>query len=182
MIYLTETEVNSYTDIPGVTTKHITIASALIDTYIGKNISQYTYTETIALNKKGKGKLKNLPINSISEAKAIYRNPFGVTEEIISLSALSYDDFGYVSFYGSGINSMIFGSVTNQLKITYSAGLSVIPEDLKIACGSLAGNIKKRGGLDNVKEWSDLDTRVTLTNASVFSEDIRMLCNRYRGV
>lgn len=182
MIYLTELEVPNYTDVPGITAKHIGIASALIDTYIGKDLSAKQYEEIIALNKKGISRLKNRPVLSIDSVKVIYQTPFGFNEESVSTSSVFFDEYGYIKFFGANsVNQMLFNVMPNSLKITYQAGFEEVPEELKIACAALAVNIKKRG-LGNEKEITDLDVKIVLADTSVFTPDIRMLCQKYRGV
>jgi len=185
MVFLDISEVNHYCSVPGVTEKEITIASRLIEVYIGKDLSLVTKEEIVTLNKKRKGKLKHTPIVSIDSVEGIFKNPFGNSSEQLETSSISVDsDYGYFEFHGNNksMNCIVFSAYANQLKITYTSGYKTPPEDLKVACGALAGNIKKRGGLDNMNSWTTIDERIVLTDDSVFSTDIRMLCQRYRGV
>ncbi len=183
MIFLTETEIPLYCEIPGITSNMVANASALIECYIG-DISEKPKTETIVLNRKNKGKLKYVP-NELTAVSVIYRTPFGISEESIDISSITVDDYGYFELYGcTSVNQMIFGSRPSQLKISYTYGYAedAIPDDLKRCCAAIAQNIKKRGWGSNEKVLSDLDIRLELTNDSLINSDIRQILNKYRGV
>ena len=186
MIYLTESEINSYTSIPNVTMNEVNYASLLVDTYIG-DISARQIVETVDLNRKNKGKLKNIksnvPLVSIDEVNAITRNPFDPTPQYEPLNAnsIDVDNLGYFQFYGySTSNTRIFNLNISKLQIKYTVGFEEAPEELKICVGAIASNAKKRGIGGNEKTVSDLDVRLEFLNDSLINSDIRQILNKYR--
>jgi hypothetical protein len=185
LIYLTEEEINVYCNIPGVDMNIVKYASILIESYLG-DISEKQYTDTIALNRKNKGKLKsiknNIPLVSIDEVKAITRTPLGIQEETLAPTDIEVNECGYFEYFQSNTFSMqLFNSTVSKLQIKYTVGYNGPPEDLKRACAMIAMGAKKRG-FDELKSISDIDVKLEFANGSLITKDVLLILSRYKGV
>jgi hypothetical protein len=183
MPYLQPSEYSTYCTEFTVDDFHVLMASNLIDSFIGKTIGSTSFTEIVKLSKKFIGKLNHLPIVSVSEVKLVQVSPFGLTENDGNTESIYFTDtygrFQYIS--GNSLGVQLWGN-PNTLKITYNAGFSIIPEDIKIACGAIAQNISQAKNFSGVKEMSDLDLRVSMFDDSFLPSDIRMILSKYKQV
>ena len=182
MIFLTDVEISSYTTVPGVSTQHVRLASSLIEAYLGKSLDISTATQVLTLNKKNKGHFDNLPVVALVSGVVTTRTPVGISETPIDVETeILMDDYGYFEYYPKpSVFYSLFGSVPSRIKLTYRYGYEKTPEPLKEACGILADTIKKRG-MGGEKEISDItEMRIVLTDDSVFTSDVRLLCSKYR--
>jgi len=184
MIFLTDLEIPSYTTVPGVSSQQIRLASKLIESYLGKSLDVSSATQTFTPNKKNKGRFDNTPVTSITSGVVTARTPVGISETPIDVvNEILLDDYGYFEYYPiPTFFNDVFGSIPNRIKLSYTYGYESPPEQLKEACGILADTIKKRG-MGGEKEISDItEMRIVLTDDSVFTSDVRLLCSKYREI
>ena len=184
MAYLTTQEISDYCkSIMGVTDYEVKIASTLIDAFLGHVLLEETYTDTITLNKKCRGKLTKSPVTEIVEVKSITITPFGISESSVPNDSVYLDDdYGYFSYVDTGMNYIVWGTKPNKLRVKYKAGLTSVPENVKIATGILAQNIKQKGSFSGMKEIQTLDYRVAFMDDSIFTREVITLLSPYRGV
>lgn len=198
MNYLTSAEALVYADMLPVTDSQISYASAMIDAWVGLNkgqskfITQATTDPRVKLNKKNKAKLKYSPVISIDSAEAILPSPMGQPQTMpVDPLSIVVDEYGYLEYIG-GAPNMQYGYLQNtyniwnapvtMLNVTYTYGYSAIPEAIKRACGMIAMNIAQMGSFTNIDTRSDLDTRISLSDPSLITKDIRSLLSPYRSV
>lgn len=193
MAYLTEGEIVTYcTVVPGITPDEVNIASGLIDSYTGIPFTEETYEEVTRLNKKRtpygyvyKGKLSKYPVTSITSVKAYLPSGFGGEQEQnyeVNSIRLDPSKNGYFQFLlpSNTFAPTVLNLVPYELYIEFKAGYTIYPENLKIACGLLAQNIKQSGGFLAWKDKSDLDYKVSLADSSLFTDDIKRLIDSVR--
>jgi len=202
MGYLADSEIATYcTTVPGVGPLEVQIASDLIDGYKGKTFVAQSFTEQVPLNKKLRGKLRHLPVVSIDNVVGItsglFQNGAGLyamdaNRSVLAPTDLSFglvttqldptdilmdlDIYGYFYYVGyGGLNSLVYGRKPQALQITYTAGFTTYPENLKMACAMLAQNVKQRSSFSGELSINSLDYRVQMTSDSFFTSDIKLL-------
>lgn len=184
MNYLADDEILEYcTIIPDITPSIVKIATELINGYLGFSLAPLQHKESINLNKNGRGKLRVTPIISIDTVKERIVSPyFGMSNEEVSPDSviLDVEGDGYFSYFANGINSTLYKTRPGSLEVTYTAGYTVIPEDIKIVCAMLAQHIKQRSSFGNEKAISTLDYRMELSDPSFLTPDMRMILDRYK--
>lgn len=74
----------------------------------------------------------------------------------------------------------LYGNNPVALNITYTYGYEEIPSKIKLACAMLAMNIAQQGGFANINSATNLDARYSLSDPSVFTDDIRRMLMEYR--
>ena len=90
--YLTEEEILKYcTSQAGVNTGDVTIASHLIDGYLGKTFGVNEISETVNVNQRHRGKLVHTPVVEVKAITELVITPLGVTRQEISLDKLILD-------------------------------------------------------------------------------------------
>lgn len=189
--YLTEEEILKYcTSQVGVNISDVVIASHLIDSYLGKSFSVNEISETVNVNAKHRGKLKHYPIAEIVKITELVITPLGVTRQDIALDKLVLDVendgyFTYIANKSSFAYSFMDNCCSNsardrRLEVTYTYGFNNIPEDVKLVCAMLAQNIRQMQSFAGFKKLNTLDYTVEMANPSFFTNDMRMLLNKYR--
>ena len=97
---------------------------------------------------------------------------------------LYYDESGCIQIpdlYEMPVTPVnLYGRAPVAFKITYSYGYAEIPEAVKLACAMIAMNISQQGGFANIESATNLDARYSLTDPSVFTDDIRRMLVSYR--
>ncbi|MBT9331873.1 hypothetical protein [Paracidobacterium acidisoli] len=179
MGYLLPAEYESYGLGSDVTDDWITVASAMIDAHCRReSLNPTQYTERLRLVEGSQTvRLSHLPLTPIPPAtlplvsiQARYAKPrrgeviYPLQEEVLWAFSLPgawtavdpttvdfVDDTGELTF---PLN--IIGLPYNEVAVTYTAGLSVIPDKVKSACALIVKNAQATPGL-NVKS-SKLDT------------------------
>lgn len=193
MDYLTPEEYSTYaTEFP-IVDSHVAIASKLINSYCGRSFGSIETTDSVVLNKKMSGKLKQSPVVSVDKVYAVTRLPSGKSKVEVNIE----DDFecsenGYFTYYGQenfhypgyGMPTpgQIFKVQHSYLEVKYTYGYAELPEDIKTACGMIAQNIAQAKQFAGVKEISDFDSKVVFDGIGFISADIRLILNKYRKV
>lgn len=185
MAYLNPTEYTQYCGDTAVSDADVAYATGLINAIIGKSLEPNEYTEVVKI-KDCKGKLKNTPVVSITEVKGIGVSYNGIAESDLPVNSVYViDDYGHFMFFaGSGINSMVWG-VPSNLKIKYSYGYTVIPDDIKIVCGAIAKNIVKVdsiGGISGAKSITSLDFSIAMFDDRLYSSNEQLILQKYKVV
>lgn len=189
--YLTEEEILKYcTSQVGVNISDVVIASHLIDSYLGKSFSVNEISETVNVSAKHRGKLKHYPIAEIVKITELVITPLGVTRQDIALDKLVLDveNDGYFTYiankshfaYSFMDNCCSNSARDRRLEVTYTYGFNNIPEDVKLVCAMLAQNIRQMQSFAGFKKLNTLDYTVEMANPSFFTNDMRMLLNKYR--
>ena len=182
--YLQPNEYSIYCKNFTPTDNDVTIASRLIDAFIGRSISSITPpAEIVKLSKKLTGKLKHLPVLTITSIKAIQFTPFGMSENNMPTNCVYFvDEYGHFQFIAdSGLPVMLWG-VPDTLKIEYTAGFAAIPDDIKVICGMIAQNVNQSGDYSGAKTKSGLDFNVAMFDDSFIPSDIRMMLQKYKVI
>jgi hypothetical protein len=179
MGYLLPTEYESYGLASDVTDDWITVASAMIDAHCRReSLNPTQYTERLRLVEGSQTvRLSHLPLAAVAPAtlplvsiQARYAKPrrgqmvYPLQEEVLWAFSLPgawttvdpttvdfFADTGELTF---PLN--VLGLPYNEVMVTYTAGLSVIPDKVKSACALIVKNAQAVPGL-NVKS-SKLDT------------------------
>jgi hypothetical protein len=181
--YLTADEITAYTVTPGLTMTDVATASATIDSYVGRSFGSMQHIEQARLTKKNgaygkvaKGKLRHFPRISVTALSAKVPSPFGgLVETTYDPGCLWFDDeeFEYFTFvppaFGNlgitTVNPALFASPTpTALTVTYTSGYTVIPEEIKIACGQVMDNIAINGGTVPWVSRDDYDMKIVLSD------------------
>lgn len=188
--YLTDEEISEYCDLLPVTKSQVVFASGIIDSFVGRvnggsKFKAFTATETARPNRRGVIKLNHTPVISVDKVALQVPNAFRFTSDVeMPADELYYDESGYIQF--PDFNEMpvtpinLYGKAPVAFKITYSYGYAEIPEAVKMACAMIAMNISQQGGFANIESATNLDARYSLTDPSVFTDDIRRMLVSYR--
>lgn len=172
---------------PNASMDDVEFASMVINAYIGKEIGKFEETQKINLSRKSKGKLDNIPVISIVEVKAVFRNMFGKSEEMLDPETIEYDrEYGYFEFYPNScsMNNVVFGVQPTTLVIKYQHGYETIPDDIKKVCALIADNTARANAMGlfpGVKQISDLNFSLVLFNENIVTPDVRLLLSKYKG-
>lgn len=187
--YLTEDEILQYCNtVAGVQVSDVIIASNLIDGYLGYSFSVNEATETIQLNEKRRGKLRNRPVINIESVKEIFYSPVGMSQKEATTDNVFLDAEmdGYFSYYPQGnpfIYPLDFCSPFKpqlKLEIKYSYGYESVPEEVKYVTAMLAQNIRQLSTFAGAKRLNTLDYTVEMSNPSFFTDDMRSILSKYR--
>ena len=188
--YLTDEEISEYCDLLPVTKSQVVFASGIIDSFVGRvngdsKFKAFTATETVRPNRRGVIKLNHTPVISVDKVALQVPNAFRFTSDVeMPADELYYDESGYLQF--PDFNEMpvtpinLYGKAPVAFKITYSYGYAEVPEAVKMACAMIAMNISQQGGFANIESATNLDARYSLTDPSVFTDDIRRMLVSYR--
>lgn len=188
--YLTDEEISEYCDLLPVTKSQVVFASGIIDSFVGRvnggsKFKAFTATETVRPNRRGVIKLKHTPVISVDKVALQVPNAFRFTSDVeMPTDELYYDESGYLQF--PDFNEMpvtpinLYGKAPVAFKISYSYGYAEVPEAVKMACAMIAMNISQQGGFANIESATNLDARYSLTDPSVFTDDIRRMLVSYR--
>lgn len=192
MQYLTEEEIPIFCTLQaGVEVSDVIIASSLIDGYVGYSFEPKECKETVKINHKHRGKLNNIPVIDITKVDEIYRSPIGKSIRQVNIENIDLDieNNGYFTYY-SQVNpfAMIISDNCNIplehrqhiLEITYQYGYEEIPDDIKIVCAMLAQNIRGLNSFAGIKKLNTLDYTVEMANPSFFTQDMRLILDKYR--
>ena len=189
--YLTDDEILKYCQVQaGVNVADVIIASELIDSYVGKSFSIKDASESVKVNAKRRGKLNHSPIISITEVKEVVVTPIGVTKQDVPVSLLVMDieDDGYFTYiahispFACSVSYCMHGTneINRKLEIKYQYGYETIPEDIKMVTAMLAQNIRQLQTFAGITKLTTLDYTVAMSNPSFFTDDMRLILNKYR--
>ena len=181
--YLKEAEIPKYCGLyAGITMAHVEAASALIDAYKGCTFDPVKHKERVRLERRGysdelRGKLIHYPRIKVFTVKADVYSPFGQAPEqvMVDTGCVQFDDdeSQYFTFYMP--RQLMFRTRPKSLYIEYVSGFVEPPEQVKKACGILAGNIQTMGGVMRWKQRDDYDIKVTLADEGVFTNEVRLI-------
>ena len=189
--YLTEDEILEYCNtVAGVQVSDVIIASNLIDGYLGYSFSVNTATETVNLNEKRRGRLKNKPVLEVTSIKEIFASPVGITKTDGNTDGLFMDAEmdGYFSYYPKANPFMLPTDFCSpfipklKLEVTYNYGFEEVPEEVKYVTAMLAQNIRQLSTFSGAKRLNTLDYTVEMSNPSFFTDDMRSILGKYRYV
>jgi hypothetical protein len=179
MGYLQPTQYTSYGLSSDVSDDWITVASALIDAYCRRtSLNPTQYTERLRLVEGSQTvRLSHLPLTPIAPAtlplvsiQARYAKPrrgqlaYPIQEEVLwafslpgAWTAVDPTTVDFVPNTGELVFPLnIMGIPYNEVEVTYTAGLTTIPDAILSACALIVKNAQATPGL-NVKS-SKLDT------------------------
>lgn len=179
MGYLQPTQYTSYGLSSDVSDDWITVASALIDAYCRRtSLNPTQYTERLRLVEGSQTvRLSHLPLTPIAPAtlplvsiQARYAKPrrgqlaYPIQEEVLwafslpgAWTAVDPTTVDFVPDTGELVFPLnIMGIPYNEVEVTYTAGLTTIPDAILSACALIVKNAQATPGL-NVKS-SKLDT------------------------
>ena len=188
--YLTDEEIPDYCDLLPVTKSQVVFASGIIDSFVGRvnggsKFKAFIATETVRPNRRGVVKLTHTPVISVDKVALQVPNAFRFTSDVeVPADELYCDESGYIQtpdLHEMPVTPVnLYGRAPVALKITYSYGYAEIPEAVKLACAMIAMNISQQGGFTNIESATNLDARYSLTDPSVFTDDIRRMLVSYR--
>lgn len=187
--YLTEEEIPKYcSTVPNVTINDVIIASNLIDGYLGYSFSKSTTSETVTVNNRFRGKLKNKPILSIDKVYQLVRTAISISRNEVKTENVYVDveNDGYFSYVATSfpfaMNTFCGNRQPIKLEVTYSYGYDEIPEDIKVVTGMLAQNISQIASFAGYKKLTTLDYTIEMGNPSFFTADMRQILTKYKGI
>ena len=184
MAYLTEEEIPIYcTSVDGVTMTDVTIASDLIDGFLGRTFKPTEFSERIKLDRRRRGKLKHTPVMEVKRVISKTGNIFGNIDTELNVLDIDLDpeNDGYFTYLGrGGVFSIVYEGLPKRrmptiFEVTYIAGYDPYPSLLKTATAMLAQNIAQAQGFAGAKKLTSLDFSVEMTNDSFFTTDIKNL-------
>lgn len=181
--YLTEEEIPLYCGLyQDISMDYIEAASTLIDAYKGRTLFPVEHEELVRLDFKRympefRGKLNHFPRVEISSVVAKFVSPFGRDSISLDSDCLEFDSPDSLYFTFIMPRKLMFRLPPKQLRVKYSSGYKEPPEQIKRACGILAGNIKQMGGVMRWKQRDDYDIKVTLADEGVFSSEVKQILN-----
>lgn len=189
--YLTDDEITEYCDMLPVTSAQVIFASGIIDAFVGtiKGESKFKVREVaekhVRPNRHGVIKLKYSPVVSVEKISMCVPNSFAYISEVSAdPEDFLIEDDGYIQmpvFQSCPITSNnLHGNSPIALNINYTYGYEEIPSKIKLACAMLAMNIAQQGGFANINSATNLDARYSLSDPSVFTDDIRRMLMEYR--
>jgi len=179
MGYLQPGEYQSYGLASDVTDDWITVASALIDSYCRRaSLNATQYTERLRMVDGAQTvRLSYLPLSVVAPAtsplvsvQARYAKPrrgqivYPLQEEVLwafslpgAWTSVDVTTVDFVAETGELVFPLnILGLPYNEVEVTYTAGLSAIPDAVKSACAQIVKNAQATPGL-NVRS-SKMDT------------------------
>lgn len=177
-MYLTLEEVPKYCIIEEINETDITIASSLIDSYLGRSFAPKRFTDRILLGRRMRGKFKHHPVIVVEEVILHSTSIFGTQSQVGKIEDIVLDpeNDGYFTYIGSnGFSQVVFGVRPNAMSVTYMSGYMEYPEALKVACGMLACNVHQAQSFQGATELTSMDFSVKMTDDSFFTSDIRRL-------
>ena len=187
MGYLQSTEYESFGLAPDTTDDWVTVASALIENYCRRvSLSVTTYTERFRLIAGSQClQLSYLPLVPLAPAalplvsvQARYTYPrrgelryelqelwnaFSLPGSWIAVDPTTID---WTADGGLTLPMSVLGLPFNEVAVTYTAGLSVIPDAVKSACALIVKNAQSTTGM-NVKT-----NRVDMMQVQYFSDQL----------
>jgi hypothetical protein len=204
MGYLQPTEYESYGLASDVTDDWITVASALIDGYCRRvSLNPTQYTERLRLVEGSQTvRLSHLPLTLIAPAtlplisiEARYAKPrrgqlvYPLQEEILwafslpgAWTTVDPTTVDFVADTGELIFPLnIMGLPYNEVQVTYTAGLSTIPDKVKSACALIVKNAQATPGL-NVKSTKMDTMQVQYFSNSLIDASVQALLKPWIAV
>lgn len=190
MQYLTIDEIPQYCTLQaGVDETDVRIASSLIDGYVGKSFILQDKIETVKV-RKGRGKLNFTPLVSIESVYERIFTGIGLTKIEVSKDKVIPDSEmdGYFHYIQTPnpltyevFSECCFDVKQREVEITYKYGYEKVPEDVKQVCAMLAQNIRQQNSFAGIKKLNTLDYTVEMGNPSFFTQDMRLILDKYRG-
>ncbi len=188
MGYLQPTEYESYGLAPDTTDDWVTVASALMEKYCRRESLLVTqYTERMRLAEGSQSlQLSYLPLVAMAPAvlpfvtvEARYARPrrgerlflemqemwtaFSLPGSWITVDPTTID---WTANGGLTLPTSLLGLPFNEVSVTYTAGLTVIPDAVKSACALIVKNAQSTSGM-NVKS-----SRVDMMQVQYFSDQM----------
>lgn len=203
MAYLQPTQYESFGLASDTTDDWITVASALIDNYCQRaSLNPTQYTERLRLVEGSQTvRLSYLPLVAIAPAtlplvsiQARYAKPrrgqliYPLQEEVLwafslpgAWTTVDPTTVDFVPETGELVFPLnIMGLPYNEVAVTYTAGLSVIPDGVMAACAMIVKNAQAQPGM-NVKS-SRLDTmQMTYFSNSLIDANVATLLRPWKA-
>ncbi len=201
MAYLQATEYESYGLAPDTTDDWIAVTSGMIDAYCRRSSLMATqYVERLRVVEGSQSvRLSYLPLVAVVPAtsplllvRGRYARPRRGEMGAVGLTAIAYAfslpgawtqmdvaQLDFVSDTGElTLPYNVLGLPYSELEVTYTAGCTVVPEAVKIACAQLVKNAEATPGL-NVKS-SRVDTmQMQYFSGSLMDEQVKALLRPY---
>lgn len=160
----------------------ITRMSTFIRTYCGRDFDQTTYTDDKydgEYKNDGFLRLRHFPIISVTSLYDDTSREFTADTEIESGDYIIRNDEGIIQL----LDGVFFNEDYQNIKITYVAGYSTIPEDLEQACIDLVGfkfNTRQSSGKRSERLGRWAVTYVTLGEGKeAIPSDTKAVLDRY---
>lgn len=165
--------------------------SELLDGMIGRDIFANDYTEKYKGTNSNSLVLRNYPINSVAAVQCVVDGEAveELTEddyEISSKSGILYKDTPWLIAGSSNLMSSRINFPKRHIKVTYNAGYTETPADLKMICLQL---IQSQLGLDSsssttkgLKSYSISDVKMEWKDEIKLSEAQIKTITKYKGV
>ncbi len=139
-----------------------------------------SFTETHYWNEDGEIHTRYYPIVTLTKVELDYAgyNQAADWTEIPSRYYYAKNEYGIVKIIGKSP-----GHAENSVRITYTAGYSAVPDDVKLAALNLANRVLKmllqqRYSISAVPR--DLDVRINIVIEEAFTDEIKSLLAPYR--
>lgn len=157
--------------------------------YLGWEITQKDFTETVQVNPRNECKLSYPNVTALKSAKGKYPlspffsmgliSPFGQPQwEVLDVSL----DYLNASTGILWLPGGIYGSAFEEATITYTAGHEDIPELVKQACGLIVAAMWQKKDYAGVSDMGDFDSKVAYFQQGIISPEAKMMLNNYRIV
>ncbi len=187
MGYLQPTEYEAFGLAPDTTDDWVTVASALMEAYCRRtSLLTAQYTERVRLSAGSNSvQLSYLPLAAVAPAaspllqiQARYTYPrrgellpevgqiwtaFGLPGSWVNVDPATVD---WLADGGLALPVNVLGLPFNEVSVTYTAGLSAIPDAVKSACALIVKNAQSQPGM-NVKS-----SRVDMLQVEYFSDQL----------
>ena len=188
MAYITMDEVTTYCKIPTVTAQDLQLATDVIDAYKDRSFEPTNFTDMSKLRKRSgmgwgqclSGRVLHNPIIAVTDITTQVPSPFGGLQTVhYPIESIQFDDDNslYYTFYPmiSSTPQPFTPPIPKVIRVSYSSGYEVIPEQVKYCCGVLADSINKNGGFNNYKARTDFDMSITFSSEGILTNDIKSL-------
>jgi len=137
-----------------------------------------SFTDTYDWNENGEIHTRYYPILSLTKVEldtAGYNQP-AVWTEISSTYYYLKDKFGIVKIVGKTP-----GHAENSVRITYTAGYSTVPDDIKLAALKITNRILKILFQQRYSvSAGEIDAKISLPVEEAFNDEVRFLLEPYR--
>jgi len=138
-----------------------------------------SFTEIHDWNEDGEIHVRYVPILSLTKVELDYAG-YNQTADWIEISSTYYyvkNEYGIIKIVGKTP-----GHAENSVRITYTAGYSAVPDDVKLTALSLANRILKRLLQEEHSVTvlpSGMDVKIGLEIEGAFTDEIKFLLSSY---
>jgi hypothetical protein len=198
--YLDPSEFEAYGLEDTTTTSWVTAASALINAHCRRSTLEVTqYTERMRLAGRGTARLTFLPLAVVSPAVSplvsvrvrygVPRRGEGASEMAVELaqafglpgawSTLDVNSVDFDALSGElNVPQHVLGLAYNEVEVVYTAGLDVMPDQVKFACAQIVRNAQATPAL-NVRSNGLDHMHMDYFSDSLVDESVRKMLAPY---